>query len=40
MHGNTRIDYAVTNREDKSSPEANNGLAAATVELEGVDIES
>ena len=39
MHGDTSIDYTVTNREDKSSPAANNGLATATV-LKGADIES
>ena len=40
MHGDTSIDCAVTNRKDKSSPAANNGLATATVGLKGADIES
>ena len=40
MHGDTSIDYVVTNREDKSSPAANNGLATAMVGSKGADIES
>ena len=40
MHGDTCIDYPVTNGEDLSSPAANNGVATATVGSKGADKES
>ena len=40
MHGDTCIDYPVTNGENESSPAANGGVATATVGSKGADKES